>query len=1165
MKGFRDNNKVPFEQSPERVDEGEKEKKKGRRRANRKQRQNHGGSGCSSGSCLVEGYGQISNCCDASNYAQDTMKSSSLPYQNCVGGNGMVSNDNTGSEFGQREFSPKIISYQRSNRASDISFTSLPTMHIHSGDASNLNLGYSQDQDIFSCNLVGEVFADISKSCPDPITNEHVTVLSPNRELMLYQNNEGYHDMTQRKFSAHWSIQSVNEALEKGDAFKACFRVNAHNRLEAYCTLDGVPTDVLISGFAAQNRAIEGDTVAVMLDPVPCWTRMKGLPTHIYNSPQNDDCSPLKESVGVSSKGKEKVNDGYEFPDYGNGSFPFDKCCELDEKTSRCETGNGFEFGNFGYLMDTVKTTRTNEEPKNAASALENLCTILKLFPMKRPTGRVIAIIERSTRRDAIIGYLGSQHWISFKDLTMKEQSIGNQFKRNQTLTSSPGEYVQLTPTDARFPKLMVPLSGLPDSLKERLQNGDEFVEKELVVAQIVNWQEQSLLPLARVKQCLGQGGEIEAEIAAILFERAIQSAEFSPESLACLPKIPWKIPAKEIKRRKDLRDLCIFTIDPSTATDLDDALSFEYLSEDVVRFGVHISDVSYFVHPDTALDMEAQVRSTSVYLIQHRIPMLPPLLSEDLGSLVPGVDKLAFSIIWDINFAGEIIDHWIGGTVIRSCCQLSYQHAHEIINGSSDLQRFIASEDGWPELHGKFEWKDVIEAVRGLHGISKKLREKRFERGALLLDSSKLGFLFDDDGIPYDSTFSERKDSSFLVEEFMLLANMTTASVISRAFPECALLRRHPEPNSRKLKEFEAFCGKHGFELDTSSSGHIHLSLQKLKEVLKDDPDLFEILISNASKPMQLAQYFCTGDLRDRESEWAHYSLAVPLYTHFTSPLRRYPDIIVHRTLTAVLEAERIYLRQQRPVPKAIKGGPADEHEMVRRVFSGLNFDEDAAKSKEGRDALSAAALKHKAPTCAELVGVAAHCNERKLASKHAQEAGTKLYLWVLLKKKQTFITEGRVLGLGPKFMNVYITKLAMQSRIYYDDVEGLVVHWLEATGTLVLDLYPLKRSQRKGHLGKSRNLDDFALTIKTSDLSEPTSEQEVRDENITHEATPGSCLVVNPYNKQVRQNQAVDPAVFPLTLQYLSTVPVSVNAVGGERSRMDIAVRLYASSYLI
>ncbi|URE00617.1 RNB [Musa troglodytarum] len=547
--------------------------------------------------------------------------------------------------------------------------------------------------------------------------------------------------------------------------------------------------------------------------------------------------------------------------------------------------------------------------------------------PSKRPAVKVLSIIRSSPRRDAVIGLLALNSWLTEGETNGREL-----------------DYIQLIPTDSKLSTMVITVESLPGCAKERLINGDVSIERELVAARIEEWKEGSDCPKAQVIRMLGRAEEIEPQISAVLFEHAISAANFSSDSLSCLPNAPWKIPAEEYETRKDLRNTCTFTIDPASAADLDDALPFEKVSEKVFRIGVHIADVSRFVLPDTALDREARIRSTSVYIPQHKLLMLPPELSEQACSLVPGEDRLAFSISWDTDDTGNITGRWIGRSVIRSCCKLSYDDAQDIIDGGFEVD--VSGKTG-PKLHGQFELKDVVDSLRSLHGITKKMREIRLRNGAFWIEIPKIVFLFDE---------------------------------------SCALLRRHAEPKSMKLKE----------------------------EKLKTDPVLLQILLARAARAMQLAVYFCTGDLRGREDEWAHYGLSIPLYTHFTSPLRRYPDIVVHRTLAAVVEAEEAYAEKRQSC------AASDGIEVVSEV--------------------------------------AAYCNERKRAGKHVEQSAENVYLCALLKNKEVMFSDARVLRVGSTFMTVYINKFAIERRIYFGEVEGLTVEWIRTTGTLVLDTLKTK-----------------------------------------------------------------------------------------------------------
>ncbi|KAG6537344.1 DIS3-like exonuclease 2 isoform X1 [Zingiber officinale] len=1021
------------------------------------------------------------------------------------------------------------------NNASEIAFNSLPTMHFN-GTGSVLGLDIASG---------AADRGEISKSCPFPGFYFPVEEV-PSGGPALSGNSKKY-------FDPHWSDMSVEEAIKKGRAFKATFRVNAHNRLEAYCTIDGLPVDVLINGVPAQNRAIEGDIVAIVLDPVANWVKLKGVSVRSSLIPSDgvDNITEAREVIDYNDVHKEIVDL------YCKSSIPSTNTLPSDNGYHNHENSGLFEavisdFENGSVVCDKLSNSVKNWEleHREAAIALERICAMISSNQSKRPTGRVLSIIRNSPRRDAVIGFLALKPWVPEGEENRRQSNDQLLKKSKEPVLLAGLDYIQLIPLDSKFPKMVVNVESLPDCAKDRLKNGDLSIERELIAARVDDWNEESLCPKAQVIRMLGQGGETEAQMSAILFKHRINYFDFSAESLACLPDLPWKVPEEELKIRKDLRNMCTFTIDPSSAMELDDAFSVEQLSDKTFRIGVHIADVSYFVLPDTALDTEAQVRSTSVYIPQCKLSMLPSKLSQEVCSLLPGLDRLAFSIIWEIDDSGSIMQHWIGRSVICSCCKLSYDNVDDLMHIGFGIDRLIHFEKLFPELHGHFEWKDVVDSLRILQVISMKLRESRFRGGALELENPKLAILFDENGSPSDSFLDKRKESGSLVEEFMLLANKSVAEVISRVLPDSALLRRHPEPNLRKLKEFKVFCAKHGFDLDASTSGKLYLSLSKIKEKLRNDPVLFDIVLSYASKAMQTASYVCSRDFRGKEDEWAHYGLSFPHFTHFTSPLRRYPDIVVHRTLSAILEAENIYAKLiQTSVTASNEQIP--EQKIAYGFFTGLLFDKDAAESEQGGKALSLAVLKHKVPGSEMLAEIASYCNERQLASKHAEGAGVELYLWTLLKKREVLFSSARVLALGPRFMTIYINSYAIEKRIYYDEVEGLVVEWLEATNTLVLNLSKTKPFQRRGIPGKSRAMEDVALVLNTSEL--------VLVEEDDEHPTFGSAT-----SSTSSTENKIFPSCFPLVLQTFSTIPVALYAVGGYDGPIDVTPRLYMCSYL-
>uniref|UniRef100_G1RVK0 DIS3-like exonuclease 2 n=1 Tax=Nomascus leucogenys TaxID=61853 RepID=G1RVK0_NOMLE len=419
----------------------------------------------------------------------------------------------------------------------------------------------------------------------------------------------------------------------------------------------------------------------------------------------------------------------------------------------------------------------------------------------------------------------------------------------------------------------------------------------------------------------------------------------------------------------------CIFTIDPSTARDLDDALSCKPLADGNFEVGVHIADVSYFVPEGSDLDKVAAERATSVYLVQKVVPMLPRLLCEELCSLNPMSDKLTFSVIWTLTPEGKILDEWFGRTVIRSCTKLSYEHAQSMIE--SPNEKIPAKE--LPPISPEHSSEEVHQAVLNLHGIAKQLRQQRFVDGALRLDQLKLAFTLDHEtGLPQGCHIYEYRDSNKLVEEFMLLANMAVAHKIHRAFPEQALLRRHPPPQTRMLNDLVEFCDQMGLPVDFSSAGALNKSLTQTFGDDKYSLARKEVLTNMCSRPMQMALYFCSGLLRD-PAQFRHYALNVPLYTHFTSPIRRFADVLVHRLLAAAL-------------------GYRERLDMAPDT----------------------------------LQKQADHCNDRRMASKRVQELSTSLFFAVLVKESGPLESEAMVMGVLNQAFDVLVLRYGVQKRIY-------------------------------------------------------------------------------------------------------------------------------------
>ncbi|ORY94051.1 hypothetical protein BCR43DRAFT_443784 [Syncephalastrum racemosum] len=436
-------------------------------------------------------------------------------------------------------------------------------------------------------------------------------------------------------------------------------------------------------------------------------------------------------------------------------------------------------------------------------------------------------------------------------------------------------------PTDKRTPLIAIVAHHAPPELV-----AEDGKQTSIVSARITRWPIDALFPFGKIVRSLGPTGSIAAETVATLTDCDIIDASFPDQALKALPPTPWEIPAAEYKKRRDLRDTCIFTIDPSTAKDLDDAVHITPLGDGNFEVGVHIADVSYFVKRNTPLDTEARRRGTSTYLVERVIPMLPSLLCEQLCSLNPGVERLAFSVIWKMDSEGNVLDTWFGRSIIKSCAKLAYDDAQNVIEGKG-LPEPVAIMD--------YPRKEVEDAITHLYKLSKCMRKRRFDGGALSINSVRLSIKLDDQGEPESVSIYQLKDANRLIEEFMLCANMSVAEKICTHYPQDAMLRRHSPPIERRLEEFLKQAEDLGFGMDGSTAGALQQSFSSI-----ESEDVKQVLMVLAIKPMQRAKYFCTGALS--EDKYMHYALNVPLYTHFTSPIRRYADIMVHRQLDSAI-----------------------------------------------------------------------------------------------------------------------------------------------------------------------------------------------------------------------------------------------------------------------
>ena len=403
-------------------------------------------------------------------------------------------------------------------------------------------------------------------------------------------------------------------------------------------------------------------------------------------------------------------------------------------------------------------------------------------------------------------------------------------------------------------------------------------VTNDKVVVEVTRWSEGDKNPEAKVVEILGKTGENEAEIHSIMAEFDLPF-RFPPAVLGESEAIGEDIPAAEIKRRKDFRKILTFTIDPFDAKDFDDAISYRVLENGNIEVGVHIADVTHYVKPGTILDQDAFDRATSVYLVDRTVPMLPEKLSNALCSLRPHEDKLTFSAVFEMTREAVVVGEWFGRTVIHSDHRFTYEEAQEVIENRA----------------GKYSEELIL-----LNEMAKKLRKERFQKGAVNFETAEVKFKLDEKGRPLEVVPKIRKDAHKLIEEYMLLANRAVATwVYSQASDTIKkgtntfVYRTHDYPDPEKVRDFANFARQFGHKIKTEDN-LIARSLNSLMDEIEGKPEQ-NVLQQLAVRSMAKAKY--TTDAV------GHFGLAFPHYTHFTSPIRRYPDMMVHRLLQHYLD----------------------------------------------------------------------------------------------------------------------------------------------------------------------------------------------------------------------------------------------------------------------
>ena len=522
----------------------------------------------------------------------------------------------------------------------------------------------------------------------------------------------------------------------------------------------------------------------------------------------------------------------------------------------------------------------------------------------QRREGEVIEILERSPKPFiGILHVVGNQAWVLMQsrfmpyDITIPFTITDKQrYRRHNVRGQSLAE-----PKDETG--WLKPLGDELYAIHRVYELGEDgYGRQELtarsgmkVAAVVDDWPRSEMSPRGHIVDVLGEPGDNDTEMHAILAEYALPY-RFESEVANAADQISEEITEEDIRTRRDFRQTLTFTIDPADAKDFDDAISFRKLENGNYEIGVHIADVTHYVRPGSVVDKEAEARGTSVYLVDRTVPMLPEKLCNKLCSLRPHEEKLTFSAVFEMTPLGRIAGQWFGKTIIYSDFRFAYEEAQAIIEAGPK-----ASHEGVPE--------DIKEAILVLNGLAAKLRKKRFAAGAISFDRPEMKVEVDEKGRPVNVYQKVTKEANWLIEEFMLLANRTVAEFVAtgckgtgdapakgaRKQAKTFVYRVHDEPNQEKVENLRNFIGNFGYRMGPTNNGKdISRELNSLFEAAKDTPEYNAIELLSL-RTMAKARY-------DTEN-LGHYGLAFKYYTHFTSPIRRYPDMLVHRLLAQYLE----------------------------------------------------------------------------------------------------------------------------------------------------------------------------------------------------------------------------------------------------------------------
>ncbi|KAH8851855.1 DIS3-like exonuclease 2 [Schistosoma japonicum] len=943
------------------------------------------------------------------------------------------------------------------------------------------------------------------------------------------------------EYSPHWSYEDLISGIRNGTLLSGSLRINPRNFEDGYIKHPSGDSDVYISTLASRNRGLPNDIVAVMLEPKRNW--------RVFDS-------FIDESFREAEDPKQKKKFRY---------------VTLEEFLKIQPTGLEKVLGSH-LAQKIVQDLNSSSDPIDSSASGYGTQTYASWWSIIQRTGHVVGIIQPLHSR-AFIGNLQ----IPRNSQTPKKMTTKVDQNSDSTNSACP-IYVNkpevlcrvstvcswknavLTPTDTRLPRVFIPREVCP----EGFQKNPKTYKNVRFIGRITEWPDSNMFPqgeLLRELSC-DSSNLIQDETDRILVgagfiwgvDAAFQFPDDVTESVRQSVDYVNAIYEKDSAFRKDFRKYCVFTIDPSNARDLDDALHIRNLEPDEIEklessgyrnafyeVGVHIADVSYFVKPESPVDKEAASRATSIYLVHLCVPMLPRMLCEEECSLNPGEDKFAFSVVFTVTIDAKILTTWFGRTRIRSCCKLSYEDAQEFIDHPG--KKWTSND--CIKVEQPYTVLDVCNNVLILNNLATEMRRNRFQSGALRLDQVKPSFSLDSNKLPLGITPYISKQSNWLIEEWMLAANKSVAEHLAKSLPDSAFLRRHPPPSGKQLTEVSANLKLAGMNINVDSAGSIQSSicheagckvevgyhysdaLVKLCNDFISDSSILEanlttemeildlnpvveseklptrslehearllVTVTLLTKAMNLAVYFCLGLLPSGLSP-EHYALNMQLYTHFTSPIRRYADVIVHRQLSATLAKEE------------------DDPEKAAWYLS-------TAFPKE--------------MTSVELQKQAEVCNSKKLSARIAGEESAELFFILFVKEAGPFTEVCAVTAVLDRSFDVLILSCGLTRRVYLQNLNLKSYEFIPPQTSMgkITESGKLRLSWNRSSLDttKTNNLISGDYSQHATDDSKNTLPScgcfytEIRLFDVVRcSVSIDSCQSANDVNQNTRQNTYV------------------------------------------